>query len=78
VFSGYARSSVTGHAVIEDVEGWDRTSGASHMSPDVPAADTQEQRAMSVDEAAEMYRDQWILMRVTERDDEGSLSPASS
>lgn len=34
-------------------------------------ADPREEEPLSVDEAAERYRDRWILMRVTERDQDG-------
>lgn len=41
------------------------------MDANEPASDAYEERTLSVDEASERYRDQWILMRVTERDDSG-------
>ncbi len=41
------------------------------MNANAPAADANEQRTLTVDEASELYRDQWILMRVTEGDDTG-------
>jgi hypothetical protein len=41
------------------------------MSSESLAAAVQDEQPLSVDEAAERYRDQWILMRVTERDEAG-------